>query len=74
MAIEMFSHLVEIDKLTKQLTIYRIFEDGRKQLFTQTDLPRKSASNNKTAHEEFAKMIGENILLDSPAAREPIGL
>jgi len=64
-----FSHLVEIDESSRQLTIYRMFPGGEKQLYTQIDLPTKKLDEDKEAFGEFARNIGENILIDSPVAR-----
>ncbi|MEW5755646.1 MAG: hypothetical protein AB1810_05025 [Pseudomonadota bacterium] len=65
-----FSHLVEIDKATRRLTIYRVFANGEKQLFTQTDLPSKTVKEDEKGFEEFSRMLGENLLIDSPVARK----
>lgn len=69
-----FSHLVEIDEAARLLRIHRVFPDGRRHLFTETPLP-SDVSGSKYA--EFARLLGENILLDLPAARRilesPIG-
>lgn len=69
-----FSHIVEIDEATKTLTIYRSFPNGDKQLFTQVDLPKKTASADEKGFEEFARTLGENLLLDSPIARKILDL
>ena len=65
-----FSHLVEIDEATRRLTIYRVFADGEKQLFTQTDLPPKTIKEDDKGFEEFSRTLGENLLFDSPFARK----
>jgi len=70
--LETFSHLVEIDEIARRLKIYRIFADGRRQLYTEADLPPHNSDSS--AHTEFARTLGENILLDSPAARSALGL
>lgn len=72
---ENFSHIVEIDEDRKTLTIYRLHEDGKKVLLTSTELPdRTLLKENKKAIREFAEMLGENILLDSPIARKLLDL
>jgi hypothetical protein len=68
-----FSHLIEIDENARLLRIHRIFPDGRRHLFTETPLPPRTADPNDTQHAEFARLLGENILLDSPAARRVLG-
>jgi hypothetical protein len=65
------SHLVEIDSRTRKLIVQRVYADGRKELFTQVDLP---AATTSAALDEFCRMLGENLLLDSPAARELLNL
>jgi hypothetical protein len=64
-----FSHLIEIDESARLLRIHRVFPDGRKQLFTETPLPPGAVDPAGSQYQEFARLLGENILLDSPAAR-----
>ena len=64
-----FSHIVEIDESSRQLIIYRLFPNGEKQQYTQTDLPSKTIDEDRAAFEKFARILGENILIDSPIAR-----
>lgn len=65
-----FSHLIEIDESARLLRIHRVFADGRRHLFTETPLPSDSKGSK---YAEFARVLGENILLDSPAARRILG-
>ena len=66
-----FSHLIESDYEMNEITIYRIFPDGEKQLFTSTNFPAvKDFDAEKDAFSSFAQILGENILLDSPVARK----
>jgi hypothetical protein len=69
-----FSHLVEIDESTRSLRIHRVFPDGRRHLLTETPLPACAAVPKGSQYEEFARQLGENLLLDSPAARRILGL
>jgi hypothetical protein len=69
-----FSHLIEIDESARLLRIHRIFPDGRKHLFTETPLPPRTADPKGSQYAEFARLLGENVLLDSPAARRVLGL
>lgn len=69
-----FSHLVEIDESNRRLRISRIFPDGRKELYTEVDLPLKTVDENKSEYEIFFRTLGENILIDSPIARKIIGM
>jgi hypothetical protein len=68
-----FSHLVEIDEVNRRLKIYRVFSDGRKQFYTETELPPRTVDPSSPVYTEFARILGENILIDSPAARRAIG-
>lgn len=69
-----YSHLVEIDERTRALIVQRVYADGRKELFTQVDLPTATTSASKKSLDEFCQVLGENLLLDSPAARELLNL
>jgi hypothetical protein len=68
-----FSHLVEIDESARLLRIHRVFPDGPKHLFTETPLPPLAADSKGSQQGDFARLLGENILLDSPAARRALG-
>jgi hypothetical protein len=68
-----FSHLIQIDETARLLRIHRVFEDGRQHLFTETPLPPRGADSESSQFTEFARILGENILLDSPAARRALG-
>ena len=69
-----FSHLVEMDASKRLLVVYRVYADGRRELFTQVDLPTDTAAKNKGQLDEFCRMLGENLLLDSPDARNLLRL
>jgi hypothetical protein len=68
-----FSHLIEIDENARLLRIHRIFPDGRRHLFTETPLPPRTTDSKGPQYAQFARLLGENILLDSPAARRVLG-
>jgi hypothetical protein len=68
-----FSRLVEIDEVTRRLKIYRVYSDGRRQFYTETELPPRTVESTSSAYADFARELGENILIDSPAARRAIG-
>jgi DNA-binding PadR family transcriptional regulator len=68
-----FNHLVEIDEEAKRLTIYRIYEDGRKELYTHVDMPI-SSEGDKEKFQNFSQLLGENLLIDSPVARRLLNL
>lgn len=69
-----FSHLIGINEGTRLLTIHRVFQDGRKQLFTETPLPPRTDDAGSQPYQEFARMPGQNILMDSPAARRALAM
>lgn len=67
-----YDHLVHVDAKTLELSIYRIDADGARTLYTSVKLP---ASRGWTPElDSFAKQLGENLLLDSIAARYVLGL
>jgi len=68
-----FCHLIEIDENARFLRIHRVFPDGRRHLFTETALLTPTAAKKDSQFAEFARLLGENILLDSPAARRVFG-
>ncbi|GMU46789.1 MAG: hypothetical protein AMXMBFR26_15710 [Porticoccaceae bacterium] len=63
------SHFIEIDEKRRVLTIYRIKGEDR-QLFTSVELPQKKWAEDPEVIKEFCRMLGENIILDSPQARQ----
>jgi hypothetical protein len=69
---EEFDHLLQIDEQSRELRIYRIDRSGQKTLFTSTSLPNSKGWSEGL--EKFAKQIGENVLMDSPAARKLLKL
>ena len=71
MSIPNFAHSVEIDEESRQVKIYRIFPNGQKQLYTETEMP---SGGRGAAFEAFSRTLGENLLLDSPIARRILGL
>jgi hypothetical protein len=71
---ENYSHMLEIDEEKRVLIISRVFKDGTKQLFTYVNLPEKTYSDDESGFREFSKTLGENLLIDSPAARRLLGL
>jgi hypothetical protein len=70
--VEKYDHLIEIDAQSKEMHIYRVDESGRKTLFTSTPLPTSKGWSDDL--EKFAKQLGENLLMDSPAARDLLQL
>jgi hypothetical protein len=60
--------LIEIDEADRKLTIYRLIE-GEKMLYTQTSIPNVVWDEAPNEMKEFCRLLGENILFDSPQAR-----
>lgn len=71
--LDSYAHLIEIDEVGRVLTIYRV-RDVERQLFTSVKLPDVTWDTGRQAIEEFCRMLGENILFDSPVARKLLGL
>ena len=67
-------HRITIDEETKTIIINRIMPDGSEHLFTSKQLPSDNAHNNWEEFKSFAQQLGENILMDSPAARKLLKL
>ena len=65
-----YSHVVSIDDTSRLLRIDRLYEDGRRVLYTQTELPKFKTSDRKKEFSEFALMLGENLLFDSSTGRQ----
>ncbi|AOY66212.1 hypothetical protein LN565_16190 [Xanthomonas euvesicatoria pv. euvesicatoria] len=61
------SHLVYVDEESRKLLIYRLSEKGKKTLLTDISLPIEQGWSSDL--ESIAKQLGENLLMDSPAAR-----
>lgn len=69
-----FDHLIQIDTEKRELVIFRIENDGSKVFYTSTPLPDLDMSESIDGFQDFARQLGENILLDSPAIRRIYGL
>jgi hypothetical protein len=67
-AAEEYQHLVEIDERQRTVTIFRVQSWGN-ELFTSVKLPEASWDEDPDGAQEFCRMLGENLLLDSPSAR-----
>lgn len=63
-----YGHLIEIDESERLLAIYRVSGSDR-HLYTSTRLPEQKWADNPEAFREFCRILGENIILDSPQAR-----
>jgi hypothetical protein len=52
-----------------------LYAGGKRELFTEIDFPPSGvAIDDAVAYEKFTKLLGENLLLDSPLARELLSL
>lgn len=56
------------------LIVYRVSESGQRSLYTYVDFPVKTRDEDREGYDRFAKLLGENILIDSPVARKLMGL
>ncbi len=63
-------HLVEISEQNRKLSVFRLAADGQKSLLTESELP--SGPGWTPEVERFAAMLGENLLMDSEAARRAL--
>ena len=70
----MFDHIVKISQQEEKLYIYRIYSNGRQELYTSVDLPSVDVESDMITFQKFSQQIGENILLDSPVARKILGI
>ena len=69
-----FVHIVSIDRPSRKLTIERLYPGGRRELLTVTTLPNVPTDSASKTVDKFALQLGENLLMDSPAARELLNL
>lgn len=67
-----FDHLVQFDEATREIIIYRVEPNGRRTLYTKTELPTTQGWSK--AVEQFAQELGENLLMDSAVARKLLQL
>lgn len=70
---ETYNHLIEINEEERLLSIYRINGTDR-QFYTSVKLPEKTLTQNPVEFREFCRILGENIILDSPQARKLLGI
>lgn len=70
--LDRFDHLVRVNQETRELFIYRVSSNGQLSLFTKAPLPMAKGWTEEFS--SFARTLGENLLVDSPAARDLLGL
>ncbi|MEW8442231.1 MAG: hypothetical protein AB2689_29145 [Candidatus Thiodiazotropha taylori] len=64
-------HQIEINEADKMISIYRIDNSGSRTLYTSTELPAiTDIEAEMDKFKEFAAILGENILFDSPVVRK----
>ncbi|MGX5839557.1 hypothetical protein ACWGTI_02415 [Mesorhizobium sp. ArgA1] len=59
-------HLMQADEETQLISIYRIDSGGMPTLFTSISFDEA----RKMGLEKFGKLLGENLILDSPKLRD----
>ena len=62
----MLGHLIQAEEETQLITIYRIDTGGMQTLFTSVSFEEA----RKMGLENFGKVLGENLILDSPKLRD----
>lgn len=68
-----FDHRVHIDEERRTIVISRISGRGER-FYTEVELPASGHDDDREAFDTFCRMLGENLLIDSPAARRLLGL
>lgn len=63
-----YDHLVKIDEATRTLSIYRV-RGEETEFYTSVQLPDTCWDDDPEAAEIFCRMLGENLIFDSPQAR-----
>ncbi len=61
-----FAHTVDVVLPEKLVRIWRVFEDGRKQLFTEVHFPDDLSRDQERM---LLQQLAENIFLDTPSGR-----
>ena len=69
---EGYDHLVQFDSQQRELRIYRLGLDGKRELYTSRPLPDSAGWSKEV--DNFARQLGENLLMDSPTARSLLKL
>lgn len=66
----MLGHLVQAEEETQLIAIYRIDSGGTPTLYTSLSFDEA----RKMGPEKFDKLLGENLILDSPKLRDLFSL
>jgi hypothetical protein len=64
-----YDHVLKVLEKEERLEIYRLFADGRKEFYTAINVRDIEVARDKDQLSVLAKLIGEALLIDSPAAR-----
>lgn len=72
--IENHIHMVVVRAGERKLQIWRVYEDGGREAYTKMVLPGPITESSDGEFREFCRLLGENLLLDSPKARELLGI
>lgn len=63
-----FAHIVEIDEIRRKIVISRLRENYQ-ELYTEKDIADIDWKNSEEKFREFCRVLGEDILMDSPLGR-----
>lgn len=66
----MLGHLVQAEEETQLIAIYRIDSGGTPTLYTSLSFDEA----RRMGPEKFGKLLGENLILDSPKLRDLFSL
>lgn len=72
MAPDNYRHLIEINEKERLLTIYRV-KGSEYEVYTSVKMPDTKYMDNPKAVDDFCRILGENILLDTPIGRKVLG-
>ncbi|GAB2810308.1 hypothetical protein GCM10027021_38840 [Dyella kyungheensis] len=67
-------HLVTIDPDKRCVRLFRVMPDGEKVLYTELELPKGDAPGWTDDVVRLAQRLGEDLLMDSPTARNLLAL
>lgn len=67
-------HMIIVREGERKLQIWRVYADGVREAYTKMVLPEPVTDNTDGQFREFCRLLGENLLLDSPKARALLGI
>ena len=68
-ASEKYDHKITVDSQRKLVVIERVFRDGRSSMYTELNLAVLEGESPNEALMRCGRQLGEDLLLDSAAAR-----